>query len=89
MNYKVLYIIERILLWIITIIFLPIILISILSCFIYKIFNYLVSLRNMLINFISHKLFLCCDNKDIIKDEFYYDQMTMKAFYQYIKEKNN
>lgn len=38
---------------------------------------------------IGHKLFLLCDEKDVIKNKEYYKKFTAKALNQYLKNKED
>lgn len=88
MQIKQLYIIERIFVYLINLIYLPITLLYLIFYYLLQLFDYLMNLRDTFITYISHKLFLCCNERDNIKNEYVYNKMSIKALYQLLKENN-
>ena len=85
MKTKKAYIIERILCYLINILFLPITLVYILFYYSTELLSYCLDIRDKLNNSMSHKLFLLCDERDVVKNKYVYDRFTVRAFYQWLK----
>ena len=88
MKTKKVFILERICVYLINLIFLPISILYLLFYCLLKLFNYLNEFRTCWIENISHKLFLHCDEKEYVKNQYIYDRISVKAFYQWLKENN-
>ena len=73
MKTKKAYIIERILCYLIHILFLPITLVYILFYYSTELLSYCLDIRDKLNNSMSHKLFLLCDERDVIKNKYVYE----------------
>jgi len=81
------FIIERVFVYLVNLVFLPVTLVYLFFYSFFSIFNYLIEKRDTLIEYTSHKLFLHCDEKDNVKNKYVYDRMSVKALYQWLKEK--
>lgn len=80
------FIIERVFVYLVNLVFLPVTLVYFFFYSFFCIFNYLIEKRDTFIEYISHKLFLHCDENDNIKNKYVYDRMSVKALYQWLKE---
>lgn len=87
MKTKKIYLIERIICILINVMFLPIAIIAALLHTLLCGFDFCLKQRNTFLTFISHKLFLCCDEKDVVKNQTIYEHMTVKALYQFLGKK--
>lgn len=86
METKKVYLIERIIYILIIVMFLPIAIIAALLHMLLRGFDFCLKQRDTFMTFISHKLFLCCDEKDVIENQTIYEHMTVKALYQFLKK---
>lgn len=86
MKTKKVFIIEEILCILINLIFLPLTLLYIIFYYINQALESILDLRDYCINYMSHKLFLHCDEKDVVKNKTIYNKMSTKALYQFLKE---
>lgn len=82
------FIIERILCYGVNIVFIPITLLYILFYYLTKLFTFIMDKMDEIILSVSHKLFLLCDERDIVKNEYIYNRMSVKALYEFLKENN-
>ena len=80
--------IEKIIIRVIILISIPFLLIGMffdaLSC----IFEWLAEQRDNLMFNIGHKLFLKCDEKEIVKNKDLYERLTAGSFNQYLEKEN-
>ena len=88
MKTKKAFIFERILCYGVIILFTPIALLYILFYYLTELFTFIIDKRDEFILSVSHKLFLHCDERDIVKNENIYNKMSVKALYEYLKENN-
>ena len=88
MKTKKVFIIERVFVYLVNLVFLPVTLVYFFFYSFFCIFNYLIEKRDTFMEYISHKLFLHCDEKDNVKNKYIYDRMSVIALYQWLKENN-
>lgn len=86
MKTKKVHLIERIICILINVMFLPIAIIAALLHMLLLGFDFCLKQRYTFLTFISHKLFLCCDEKDAVENQTIYEHMTVKALYQFLKK---
>ena len=88
MKVKTAFRIQRVLQYLIVLLFLPIGLIGIVFDKLTQFFSWVISKRDDLLFYVGHTLFLKCEESNVVKNPDYFKHFTAGALYAYLKENN-